>query len=311
MASAAPGMLPSYQGTSGPAPAAAPAGPQQPPFSQPLPLTPGSPPMPAGPQQPPVPTTMPPGLGLNPFPPGAFSGLRGAPPASTPSATQPSSSSLSSSGDLINRVMATIRKGREEQQAKKASDSRMELLRSLMSQGQSYGQMAMITGRPPGAPPVNLQVPNMMSTLFSQPRPPMGGGMSGGAGPYVVPGAMRAPAYPGAQMRRGGALRMMRGGYPMDYVQGFPGLPLRHFAAGDYVPGDGRGDGRSDHIDAKLSPGEFVMDAETVGLLGNGDNEAGARKLEQMRQNIRRQKGSALAKGRFSPDAKNPESYMR
>jgi hypothetical protein len=106
---------------------------------------------------------------------------------------------------------------------------------------------------------------------------------------------------------------MMRGGYPE--MIGYPpemghGMPMRHFARGgsDYVPEDGVGDGRSDHVDAKLSPGEFVVDAETVALLGNGSNEAGARKLETMRQEIRRRKGQALAKGKFSPDA--PDPYM-
>ena len=107
----------------------------------------------------------------------------------------------------------------------------------------------------------------------------------------------------------GGYLRMMRGGYPADLMMG---MPMRHdFSRGSYVSSDGQGDGRSDHVDAKLSPGEFVVDAETVSMLGNGDNEAGARKLEQMRSGIRRQKGKALSKGKFSPDAKSPEAYMR
>ena len=102
---------------------------------------------------------------------------------------------------------------------------------------------------------------------------------------------------------------MMRGGYPADLMMG---MPMRHdYARGSYVSPDGQGDGRSDHVDAKLSPGEFVVDAESVSMLGNGSNEAGARKLEQMRSGIRRQKGNALAKGKFSPDAKSPEAYMR
>jgi hypothetical protein len=82
------------------------------------------------------------------------------------------------------------------------------------------------------------------------------------------------------------------------------------YARGDYVAPDGMGDGRSDHVPAKLSPGEFVMDAETVSMLGNGDNDAGARRLDEMRKNLRKSKGQALAKGKFSPDAKSPESYL-
>jgi hypothetical protein len=73
----------------------------------------------------------------------------------------------------------------------------------------------------------------------------------------------------------------------------------------------GAGDGRSDSIEARLSDGEYVIDAETVALLGNGSTKAGAAMLDQMRQGIRQQKGKALAKGRFSPDAKSPLAYMK
>ncbi|HYX04003.1 MAG TPA: tail fiber domain-containing protein, partial [Reyranella sp.] len=105
-----------------------------------------------------------------------------------------------------------------------------------------------------------------------------------------------------------------RGGYP-DFFNAppmpVPGMPQRTaFAGRGYVHSDGQGDGRSDHIDAALSPGEFVVDAETTSMLGDGDNSAGARKLETMRQNIRRHKGAALAKGKFSPAAKQPEQYL-
>lgn len=109
-----------------------------------------------------------------------------------------------------------------------------------------------------------------------------------------------------------GAMPMRRGGYPLDYLSGMPGLPVRtpYARGGDYVRPDGRGNGRSDHVPAVLSPGEFVMDAETVALAGDGDNSAGAREFERLRQNIRRDKGKALAKGKFSPDAKPLASYM-
>jgi hypothetical protein len=60
-----------------------------------------------------------------------------------------------------------------------------------------------------------------------------------------------------------------------------------------------------------LSDGEYVIDAETVALLGNGSTRAGAAMLDQMRQGIRQQKGKALAKGKFSPDAKSPLAYMK
>lgn len=72
----------------------------------------------------------------------------------------------------------------------------------------------------------------------------------------------------------------------------------------------GSGDGRDDMIPANLSNNEYVVDAETTALLGNGSPEAGARKLDAMRANLRKHKGGALARGKFSPPAKSPESYM-
>jgi hypothetical protein len=54
------------------------------------------------------------------------------------------------------------------------------------------------------------------------------------------------------------------------------------------------------------------MDAETVSMLGNGSNRAGADKLDAMRHNVRKQKGRALVKGKFSPDAKRDAlAYLR
>lgn len=70
-------------------------------------------------------------------------------------------------------------------------------------------------------------------------------------------------------------------------------------------------DGRSDDVPAVLSDGEYVFDAETVALLGNGSSEAGAALLDRMRQDIRKHKGESLARGEISPDAKNPLAYLR
>jgi len=73
----------------------------------------------------------------------------------------------------------------------------------------------------------------------------------------------------------------------------------------------GSGSGRDDTINARLSDGEYVMDAETVALLGDGSNSEGARRLDQMRKEIRAQKGKSLAKGKFSPNAKSPLAYFK
>jgi hypothetical protein len=73
---------------------------------------------------------------------------------------------------------------------------------------------------------------------------------------------------------------------------------------------NGAGTGRSDDIPAVLSDGEYVIDAETVALLGDGSNKAGAKKLDDLRVKVRKHKGQKLAKGRFSANAKKPEAYL-
>jgi len=85
--------------------------------------------------------------------------------------------------------------------------------------------------------------------------------------------------------------------------------PVTKMAHGGFAV-RGSGTGRSDDIPAVLSDGEYVIDAETVALLGDGSNKAGAEKLDQLRVNLRRHKGANLVKGRFSVNAKSPEKYL-
>lgn len=80
------------------------------------------------------------------------------------------------------------------------------------------------------------------------------------------------------------------------------------FADGGGV--EGPGTGRSDSIPAVLSDGEYVIDAETVALLGDGSPKAGADRLDNFRVNIRKHKGRDLSRGKISPDAKRPEQYF-
>jgi len=75
--------------------------------------------------------------------------------------------------------------------------------------------------------------------------------------------------------------------------------------------GHGGAHGRSDDVPAVLSDGEYVIDAETVALLGNGSVDAGANALDQMREEIRKHKGKNLAQGKISPDAQSPLSYLK
>jgi hypothetical protein len=71
------------------------------------------------------------------------------------------------------------------------------------------------------------------------------------------------------------------------------------------------GHGRSDHIQALLSPGEYVIDAESVSMLGNGSSDAGAGMLDRFREQLRKHKADGLSQGRMSADSMQPERYMK
>ena len=73
--------------------------------------------------------------------------------------------------------------------------------------------------------------------------------------------------------------------------------------------GSGEGGGQDDLIEAKLSPGEYVFDAESVSMLGDGDNAAGARKLDELRAAMREHKRSAPP-DEIAPKSLGPLSYL-
>jgi len=77
---------------------------------------------------------------------------------------------------------------------------------------------------------------------------------------------------------------------------------------GHYVKG--KGDGQSDDIPAMLADGEYVFDADTVAALGNGSSDAGAKRLDEMRQAIRKHKRSAPV-DKIPPKAKSPLEYLK
>ena len=79
-------------------------------------------------------------------------------------------------------------------------------------------------------------------------------------------------------------------------------------ARGGYLKGGTSG--QSDKVPAMLSDGEYVIDSDVVSALGDGNNEAGAAKLDAMRKNIRTHKRSAPA-DKIPPKAKAPEAYMK
>jgi hypothetical protein len=74
-----------------------------------------------------------------------------------------------------------------------------------------------------------------------------------------------------------------------------------------YVRGDG--DGTSDSVPAMLASGEFVIPADVVSGLGNGDNDAGAHVLDQFMQAIRKHKRAADP-SELPEDSKGPLSYL-
>ena len=74
---------------------------------------------------------------------------------------------------------------------------------------------------------------------------------------------------------------------------------------------EGPGDGTSDDIPASLSDGEYVMDAGSVSMLGNGSNKAGAQRLDELRQNLRKHAGKSLTRGKQFMKAKKPEQYIK
>ncbi len=117
------------------------------------------------------------------------------------------------------------------------------------------------------------------------------------------------------QQQLGQGLPRARGGYQrggeFDYWSQNADVPRAApsvAASGRYVKGAGTG--RSDDIPARLSDGEYVMDAESVALLGDGSGDAGARRLDEMRSNLRKHKAKNLMKGGFSHKAKKPHQYM-
>ena len=124
---------------------------------------------------------------------------------------------------------------------------------------------------------------------------PAGMNLSGATSPYAGygPGTLGEETFKRVTgMAHGGAMGYARG------------------SSRDSFAVDGPGTGRSDDIPAVLSDGEYVIDAETVALLGDGSSKAGAKKLDEMRVKVRKHKGRNLAKGKFSVNAKRPEKYL-
>lgn len=134
--------------------------------------------------------------------------------------------------------------------------------------------------RPPSPPPPQMPPSTMMQRMQPPQRPQMPGGMQRPMG--------RQQFATGGDVPQQGALSAVG--------------QSRHIT--------GPGDGTSDSIPARLANGEYVIDAQAVSMLGNGDNGAGAKKLDEFRKSLRQHKGGALSKGQMAPDAKPIHKYM-
>lgn len=127
-----------------------------------------------------------------------------------------------------------------------------------------------------------------------------GGGGGGGGRSAVIPGLTATQRQtPYAQQQRAPGYRPGQGG--INYFEQTQFTPK--MAAGGGIGGllNGPGDGVSDSIPAvidgnmagggqpaQVARGEYIMDARTVAALGNGSTDAGAERLDKMRENILR-----------------------
>jgi len=189
-------------------------------------------------------------------------------------------------------------------------DPRQAQMMRAMARQQGSPQMPAFQGRPPmmqgGALPGRAMMPQNAQGMQQQGRPPMMQQQQGR--PPMMQGGLQGMQQARQQMpQRPKDPRMayyQYGNAPQARAEG--GLSrVQSMQIG------GGADGRSDDVNALLSDGEYVFDAEAVAMLGNGSSEAGAKKLDDMRAKLRQHKGKALAGGKISPDAKSPLSYLK
>ena len=102
-----------------------------------------------------------------------------------------------------------------------------------------------------------------------------------------------------------------KGGQVKPNAGGLGGITIAIVDAGrkkGLIPGEESG--QEDNVEAMLSPGEYVFDAETVSALGDGNTAAGAKRLDEMRKSVRKHKrGGALSE--IAPKAKKAQEYLK
>lgn len=109
------------------------------------------------------------------------------------------------------------------------------------------------------------------------------------------------PNFTGEPMpfKEGGMLpdEMMQGAEEMAYPS----------TLGNYIMGNSKG--QDDDVNAKLSNGEFVIPADIVADLGDGNNNAGANVLYELMNNVRKHKRGGKVK--LPPKAKPVSNYLK
>lgn len=107
------------------------------------------------------------------------------------------------------------------------------------------------------------------------------------------------------------ALRNYGAGPEARFFNASGGLPAHHRAhSGAFDLLSHEGGGQEDNVPAMLSPKEYVLDADVVSALGDGNPDHGAKKLDAFREKIRAHKRGAPS-SRIPPKARPLESYMR
>jgi hypothetical protein len=146
-----------------------------------------------------------------------------------------------------------------------------------------------------GKIPQYAAVRNMVTAPQAGKRPGAGGTRYGGDVAYLPKGTAQAPIVPAVTEE----VRAAQGG-------------LMNLAKGRYLQGET--DGMADEIPAKigkdqpaaLSHGEFVIPADVVSHLGNGNSDAGAQKLYSMMDKIREARTGTKKQGKEI----NPDKFM-
>ena len=149
---------------------------------------------------------------------------------------------------------------------------------------------------PPPVKTIDELMKQVKPAGFDDPLPTGTGGLSTGHSwatrPRIYSADMPSPIVAGRRYAEGGEVEGALSVAP----------PFVGFVQGE-------GGGQDDLIDASLSAGEYVFDAESVSMLGDGNNEEGARKLDELRASLRAHKRSA-PDDQSAPPAQGALSYM-